>query len=85
MANVGNIRWSYLSKMAVDGYVVQLDLTDVREMVRLLGNATNNLNQLTRRVNSGGNIYNADLDDLQGKLDKLWGQANSIIRQLARL
>jgi hypothetical protein len=39
-------RGAYLRKMALDGYVVKLDLSSVNGMVSLLGNATNNLNQV---------------------------------------
>jgi hypothetical protein len=84
LARIGNIR-AYLLKMAVDGYVVQLDLADVKEMVRLLRNATNNLNQISKRVNSGGGLYKTDIDDLREQYDKLWDQAEGIMRQLARL
>ena len=37
---------AYLRKMALDGYVVRLNLTDVKLLVALLHNATNNLNQI---------------------------------------
>ena len=50
VANIRN-REAYLRKMAMDGYVVRLDLADVRKMVFLLQNATNNLNQIARRAN----------------------------------
>ena len=49
VANIRN-REAYLRKMAMDGYVVRLDLADVRKMVFLLQNATNNLNQIARRA-----------------------------------
>ncbi len=86
MAQTGikNMR-AYLLKMAIDGQVIHLELESVREMVRLLSNATNNINQIARRVNETGNIYAADLDDLSGQYDKLWGQAKEILRKLAAL
>ena len=37
---------AYLRKMAVDGYVVNLELPELREMVSLLRRSSNNLNQL---------------------------------------
>ena len=43
---------AYLRKMALDGYVVNLDLPELREMVSLLRHSSNNLNQLTRRVHA---------------------------------
>jgi len=78
-------RRAYLLKMAVDGQVLHLDLSGVREMLRLLSNATNNINQIARRVNETGNFYAADLDDLREKYDSIWGQMKDILRKLAAL
>ena len=51
MAQFGTKNLSaYLRKMAVDGYVVQLDLPELKELVSLLRRSSNNLNQLTRKV-----------------------------------
>ena len=36
---------AFARKMLLDGYCVKLDLTDIRELVRLTGYAGNNLNQ----------------------------------------
>ncbi len=83
-AGMKNMR-AYLLKMAIDGEVIHLEIESVREMVRLLSNATNNINQIARRANETGNIYAADLDDLRGQYDKLWGQAKEILRKLAAI
>lgn len=55
---------AYLRKMAVDGYVIQLDLSDIRELVSLLRRTSNSLNQLTKRVHETGNIYGEDIEEL---------------------
>ena len=50
MAQLGTTNMgAYLRKMAIDGYVVKLDLPELRELVSLLRYSSNNLNQLTRR------------------------------------
>jgi protein-tyrosine-phosphatase len=84
LANIRNMR-AYLLKMAVDGYVVRLDLSDIRDMVSLLRNATNNLNQIARRANETRNIYEADIKDLQAYYDRLWEQAEGIMKKLAEI
>lgn len=76
---------AYMLKMAVDGYVVQLDLSEVRGMVSLLRTATNNMNQIARRTNETGNFYADDVEDLRGHYDRLWEQANGILRKLSGL
>jgi len=50
---------AYLRKMAIDGYVVKLDLPELRELVSLLRYSSNNINQLTRRVHETGRVYAA--------------------------
>ena len=76
---------AYLRKMAVDGYVVNLELPELREMVSLLRRSSNNLNQLTRRVHETGRFYDADLEDFRQSHEKLWDAASSIVTSLAKL
>jgi len=83
-AGIKSLR-AYLLKMSVDGRVIHVELDSVREMVRLLSNATNNINQIARRVNETGSVYAADIDDLCGHYDSLWGQAKEILRRLSAL
>ena len=86
MAQTGikNLR-AYIVKMAIDGRVIHVELESVREMVRLLSNATNNINQIARRANQTGSVYAADLDDLRSRYDELWGQAKLILKKLAAI
>ena len=76
---------AYLRKMSLDGYVIRLDLSNVREMVRLLSNATNNLNQIAKRANETRSVYENDIKDLQTHYERLWGQAEAILRSLANI
>lgn len=62
---------AYLRKMAVDGYVVRVDMTDVKELAALLRTCSNNLNQIARRVNSTGNLYGEDIADLKTRYGEL--------------
>ncbi len=48
---------AYLRKMALDGYVVKLDLPELKELVSLMRRSSNNLNQLTRKVHETGRVY----------------------------
>ena len=75
----------YLRKMAIDGYVVKLDLPELRELVSLLRYSSNNLNQLTRRAHETGRIYEADLEDIQQSQERIWTTAEKIVSSLAAL
>ena len=63
---------AYLRKMALDGYVVKLDLPELKELVSLMRRSSNNLNQLTRKVHETGRVYDADLEDISQRQEQLW-------------
>ena len=48
---------AYLRKMALDGYVVKLELPELKELVSLMRRSSNNLNQLTRKVHETGRWF----------------------------
>ena len=74
---------AYLRKISIDGYVVRLDLPELREMVSLLRRSGNNLNQIAKRVNETSRIYDADIDCLKENQEKIWLAANGILTRLA--
>lgn len=76
---------AYLRKMSIDGYVIQLDTTDVRELVKVLRITSNSLNQLTKRANETGNVYSGDIEDLRQSYDKLWNIAEGIMVRLSSI
>lgn len=76
---------AYLRKMAIDGYIIHLDLSDIRELVSLLRRTGNNLNQLTKRVHETGNVYKADIEDLRQSYDKLWDMTGEILSRLSSI
>ena len=76
---------AYLRKMAIDGYAINLELPELRDMVSLLRRSSNNLNQLTRRVHETGRFYDADLEDLRQSYDGLWDAAQKILSSLAKI
>ena len=78
-------REAYLRKMALDGYVVRLELPELKELVSLMRYSSNNLNQLTRRVHETGRIYDADLEDISQRQEQLWAGVREILTRLAKL
>ena len=86
MAQLGTTnREAYLRKMALDGYVVRLELPELKELVSLMRYSSNNLNQLARRAHETGRIYDADLEDISRRQEALWDGVHRILTQLAKL
>jgi hypothetical protein len=84
MAEMGVVNMgAFARKMMIDGYHVTLDLSDVRDMTRLLKNATDNINQIAKRCNETRSIYAADVEELRRQYDKLWEAARGILTGLA--
>ena len=76
---------AYIRKMAIDGYVIRLDLNDVKEVARLLRINSNNLNQYAKRANETGSIYEADIKDLQKGHQEILTQIGEILERLSSI
>ena len=63
---------AYLRKMAIDGYIIQVDTTNIREMTKALGSIGRNINQIAKRVNAGGPAYQADMEEIRERLEQIW-------------
>lgn len=86
MAELGIInRSAYVRKMALDGYCINLDLTDMKEMVSLLRRCSNNLNQYAKRANETGSIYAEDIQDLQVRQSEIWEIVKEMLARLATI
>lgn len=76
---------AYLRKMAIDGYIIQLDIPTLRELVRLMHITANNVNQIARRVNETHNIYTEDVQDLRQGYSRVWDGVRNVLRELSKL
>jgi len=86
MAALGtnNLR-AYLRKMAVDGYVVQVDMNSVVELVKLLRSISNNVNQIARLCNSTHSIYAQDVEDLRKGYMEIWQGIHVLLKKFESL
>ena len=63
---------AYLRKMAIDGYVIYTDTTDIKAFTAELSAIGRNINQISKRLNAGGPAYQADMDEIRERLDQIW-------------
>lgn len=75
---------AYVRKMALNGYVINVDLSPVRELVSLQRRCANNLNQVAIHANTYG-IYPDDIDGLKKDYEKLWCQVSDVLIMLSDL
>lgn len=83
-AGINNMA-AYLRKMAIDGYVVKLELPELRDLISLLRRTSNNFNQIARRVNSTDRIYADDIREMKNLLEQIWEADNRILEKLAAI
>ena len=73
---------AYLRKMAIDGYIIQVDTRDIKEMNKLLSAIGRNINQIAKRVNAEGPTYQADMEEIRERLEQIWQlQRRILLRQ----
>ena len=75
---------AYIRKMALNGYVLNVDLAPVRELVSLQRRCANNLNQVAIHANTYG-VYPSEIAALQKDYAELWGRISDVLKQLAKI
>lgn len=63
---------AYLRKMAIDGNIIYTDAADIKAFTSELSAIGRNINQIVKRINAGGPAYQADMDEIQERLDEIW-------------
>ena len=63
---------AYLRKMAIDGYIINLDTADIKAFTGELATIGRNINQIARRANAGDSLYQADIQEIRERLDEIW-------------
>jgi len=84
LAGVRNMS-AYIRKMCIDGYTINLQIPELTECAKLLHYTSNNVNQIARRVNSGGGVYPDEVDEISAKLAEASGLFGNILEQLSKI
>ena len=76
---------AYIRKMILDGYIVNLDIPELKEIIRLLSITSNNVNQMARRLNAEGSIYQQDIAEVEAQLEQNYTMLRRLITKLGRI
>ncbi len=86
MSQVGTKSLSaYLRKIAIDGMIINLQIPELKEIISLLRRCSNSLNQIAKRANSTGRIYDAEMEQILQNQEELWRAVNEILRKLSAI
>lgn len=75
---------AYLRKMALDGYIIRVDFTELQKFIDALNRIGNNLNQMTKIANTYGDVDQSGLKDIEKDIDRIWRQLSSLESQCGR-
>lgn len=76
---------AYSRKMLIDGYIIVLDLQEVKAHTAQLQKIGGNLNQITKRINETRRIYDNDMDELKRLMDEVWKLERQLLLQFKGL
>ena len=76
---------AYLRKMALDGYILRLDLPELKEMLSQLRYMGNNVNQIAKRANEVGVIDEMDIRGVSKRQERILEQMARLLEKLSGL
>ena len=76
---------AYSRKMLINGYIIVLDLQEVKAHTAQLQKIGGNLNQITKRINETRRIYDNDMDELKRLMDEVWKLERQLLLQFKGL
>ena len=86
MAQLGIENMSaYLRKMAIDGYDEKLDMPELRELTLRMKSISTSENQIAKRVNSTGNIYETDIEEIKKNQEEIYEGIRKILTSLSKI
>ena len=76
---------AYVIRMAIHGYVLKMDLSDLTEMLRLMQISGNNLNQYAKKANETGSIYYEDIEELRAVQKEILREMRKVLEKLTAI
>lgn len=73
---------AYIRKMSIDGYIINIDMSEIKKSNSELQIIGKNINQIAKRVNSTNSIYADDITELRELLKEIWQLQRRILSKL---
>ena len=75
---------AYIRKMAIDGVIVRLQISEITELLRLMRIYGNNVNQIAKAVNSSGYITEKEVELIKENQKEIWRILNKVLDKLMK-
>ena len=76
---------AYMIRMALHGYVLKMDLSDLKELLRIMQISGNNLNQYAKKANETGSIYHEDIEELRAAQKEILLEMRKVLEKLTAI
>ena len=76
---------AYLRKIAIDGYIIQTDHSDIKAMTAEIQKIGVNINQIAKRINETGRIYADDMNEIKRAMEEVWRLERRLLLQFKGL
>lgn len=73
---------AFIRRMILEGYLLEVDFSELNRYNFLLSNISNNINQIAHRINETRSIFQADIDNIKEEMKKLWQLQRSMLSSL---
>ncbi|MDE6835313.1 MAG: MobC family plasmid mobilization relaxosome protein [Ruminococcus sp.] len=75
----------FVRAMIFEGYIVQMDENELKQIHKLASNIASNINQIAVRVNSTGKIYDNDISEIKDGVNQLWRPLRFLQTEILKL
>ena len=76
---------AYIRKIAINGYIVQIDMKEIKEILRLVKICSNNLNQYAKKANESGRVYQEDIAEFKGNQKEIILLLGTLLDELTKI
>ena len=83
-ANISNMS-AYIRKMAIDGMIIRLQISEIKELLRLMRIFGNNLNQIAKAANSTKYVTKREVEEIKEYQDKIWQLLKTVLNKLYKI
>ena len=71
----------YIRTLILFGFVYDVDYSYLRQYNETLGKISGNLNQIAKRINSTGNVYEEDMAEVKAIMDEVWRTQKAMLKK----
>ena len=73
--------WATSFPLILFGFVYDVDYSYLRQYNETLGKISGNLNQIAKRINSTGNVYEEDMAEVKAIMDEVWKSQKAMLKK----